>query len=69
MYRTNRIFMGHGTELEAKGFKISSKEESNVVFEQKDGKLFLHNEIPVIISSKSKNVKFVAGQFRKIDLN
>ena len=52
------IFMGNGTKLEANGYSISTFEKGNVVLEQNNGDLFLHNEVPLSISFKGKEIKF-----------
>lgn len=62
------LFMGNGKQLHANGYTISTSEKSNVVLEQKDGKLFLHNEVPVSISYNKNIEKFEVGVFRVISL-
>ncbi|GAB5552964.1 MAG: heparinase II/III family protein [Saprospiraceae bacterium] len=63
------LFMGNGTKLQANGYTISTAEKGNVVLESKDGKLSLHNEVPVIISFDKKEKKFEVGALREIQLN
>lgn len=63
------LFMGNGTQLKTKDFIISTIEKGNVVLEKKDGKLILHNEVPVIISLHTKEKKFKIGELRVINLN
>lgn len=60
------LFMGNGTELAANGFTITSAEKGNVVLEQKEGGLYLHNEVPVSISINNKKQTFKVGKMRKI---
>ncbi len=61
------IFMGNGTKLEANGYAISTFEKGNVVLEQKNGKLFLNNEVAVTISFNGKEKKFDVGEYRKVE--
>ena len=44
------LFMGNGTQLKAFNYKITSSIKGNVILEQKQGKLYLYNEVPVTIS-------------------
>ncbi|MRT93777.1 hypothetical protein [Ancylomarina sp. 16SWW S1-10-2] len=62
------LFMGNGTLLEANGVTISTSEKGNVVLEQKDGKLFLHNEVSVTITIGKKKKQFDASDRREIKL-
>lgn len=61
-------FMGNGTQLDAHGYGIAADERGNVVLEKKAGKLFLHNEVPVVITFKKKQYQFDTGSFRTITL-
>jgi hypothetical protein len=63
------LFLGKGTQLVANGFTITASEKGNVVLEQKEGELFLHNEVPVSIYTKNKETKFGAGDLRTITLD
>jgi len=63
------IFMGNGTKLGANGYSISTFERGNVVLEQKNGSLFLHNEVPLVISFHGKEKKFDVGDYREVKLN
>ncbi len=63
------LFMGNGTLLAASGFSISSTEKGNVVLEQKQGEVYLHNEVPVTIKFNKKEMKFDAGEHQKITIN
>ncbi len=62
------IFMGNGTKLEANGYAISTFEKGNVVLEQKNGELFLNNEVPVTISFNNTKKEFEVGEYRKVEL-
>lgn len=62
------LFMGNGTQLKANGFTITSAQKGNVVLEQKQGELYLHNEVPLSITIGKKTKKFEAGDLRKIHL-
>lgn len=61
------IFMGNGKVLSAKGYSVSCSEIGNMVLEQKDGELWLHNEVPVEITLGNRNEKFNVGEFREIN--
>tara|TARA_R110001592_G_scaffold88911_2_gene261641 strand:- start:1723 stop:4470 length:2748 start_codon:yes stop_codon:yes gene_type:complete len=63
------LFMGNGTELITNGITISSKEKGNVVLEKKEGKLFLNNEVTVVIKVGNKEKTFKVGNFRTISIN
>lgn len=60
------LFIGNGKQLIANGYSISATEAGNVVLEQKQGKLLLHNEVPVSISYNGTEKKFKAGPLRTI---
>lgn len=62
------LFMGNGKQLIANGYTISTNEVGNVVFEQKDGKFVLHNEVPVFIKYNKKEQEFGADVMREIKL-
>ncbi|MEI6865249.1 six-hairpin glycosidase [Flavicella sp.] len=62
------LFMGNGTELIANGITISCKEKGNVVLENKNGKLLMNNEVPVVIKFNKKEKSFDSGEFREINL-
>lgn len=62
------LFMGHGTHLEANGYTLSATEKGNVVVEQKNGKLSLHNEVPVVISFGKSSKRFDVGNLRMITI-
>ncbi|MEQ9220045.1 MAG: hypothetical protein RLO17_18470 [Cyclobacteriaceae bacterium] len=61
-------FMGNGTQLDAHGYGIAADEAGNVVLEKKEDKLYLHNEVPVVITFKKKQYQFDTGSFRTITL-
>lgn len=61
------LFMGNGKQLEANGYTISANEQGNVVLEQKDGKLMLHNEVPATISNGQIEKHFEVGELRIIN--
>jgi len=63
------LFMGNGTQLMAKGYTISTTEKGNVVLEQKNGQLMLHNEVPVRITKGKTEQQFDAGELHIIELN
>lgn len=63
------LFMGDGSKLGTSDISISTKEPGNVVLEQKDGKLMLHNEVPVAISHHRTKKDFGIGTIRKISLD
>ncbi|MCJ8164284.1 hypothetical protein MKJ04_05470 [Pontibacter sp. E15-1] len=63
------LFMGNGQLLKGKGFTISATKTGNVVLEKKNGKLLLHNEVPVSISNGEREQKFEPGDYREISLN
>ncbi|MEP5829318.1 MAG: hypothetical protein ABJ300_03535, partial [Maribacter dokdonensis] len=60
------LFMGNGTQLKTKDFVITSVEKGNVVLEQKDGKLYLHNEVPVKILIEGVANDYPVGPYRLI---
>ncbi len=60
------LFMGNGTQLKYGDYTISTTEIGNVVLKCENGKLTLHNEVPVTISHKRKNKKYEAGELRSI---
>ena len=62
------LFMGNGTHLEANGYTISTTEKGNVVLILKKGALNLHNEVPVVISYKNKEVRMDTGELRLINI-
>ncbi|AUC24120.1 hypothetical protein BTO15_16435 [Polaribacter sejongensis] len=62
------LFMGKGNHLKAKGYIITASTLGNVVLEVKNGQVFLHNEVPVIITQNNIEKKFSAGDFRVINL-
>ncbi len=62
------LFMGSGTSLTANGLTISTSEKGNVTLERKQGAFFLHNEVPVSISSNKTTKKLAAGEYRKLVL-
>ncbi|MEP5341828.1 MAG: six-hairpin glycosidase [Algibacter sp.] len=62
------LFMGNGTQLKTKSFSISTSKKGNVVLEQKDGELLLHNEVPVTITYNKKVKQFSVGRLRSIKI-
>ena len=62
------LFMGNGTKLEAKGIVISTIEKGNIVLEQKNEEVYLHNEVSVSISFKGKEMSFEVGENRIVDM-
>ncbi|MGQ1784605.1 hypothetical protein [Saccharicrinis sp. GN24d3] len=62
------LYMGNGTKLEAIGTIITTAEKGNVVLENKEGSLWLHNEVPVIIQKGTQKGTFAAGNLRVIKL-
>ncbi|MCG1037430.1 hypothetical protein [Polaribacter sargassicola] len=62
------LFMGKGNLLKAKSYTITTNTLGNVVLEIKNGQLFLHNEVPVIIIQNKKEKKFAEGDYRVINL-
>ena len=60
------LFMGNGTQLKTKDFVIASVEKGNVVLELKDGKLYLHNEVPVKILIEGVANDYPVGPYRLI---
>ncbi|MCG9792852.1 hypothetical protein [Flavobacterium algicola] len=58
------LFMGNGTELRTKDFAISATEKGNVVLERKEGKLYIHNEVPVTITAGKDSKHFDVGGYR-----
>ncbi|WP_291787864.1 six-hairpin glycosidase [Maribacter sp.] len=63
------IFIGNGKEVSAKGFSVSANELGNVVLKEKNGELWLHNEVEVTISHNNKEQEFKAGDLRVISIN
>ena len=63
------IFIGNGKEAAVKGFNISANEFGNVVLKEKDGELWLHNEVAVTITQDNKEQQFKAGDLRVISIN
>ncbi|KAA5825198.1 hypothetical protein FPF71_08385 [Algibacter amylolyticus] len=61
------LFMANGNLLENSDFKITTKQMGNVVLEVKNGKLWLNNEVPVIIKHNKKEREFKVGDFRIIN--
>lgn len=61
------IFMGNGTKMETNGFSIMATEKGNVVIERKNGKFYLHNEVPVTITSNKEEKQFIVGPYRSIE--
>lgn len=62
------LFMGNGRYFEANGYTISTAEKGNIVVEQKNGKLTLHNEVPVVISFGKNEKNFDVGDLRMIKI-
>ncbi|ALJ06756.1 hypothetical protein APS56_06040 [Pseudalgibacter alginicilyticus] len=62
------LFMGNGNYLKANDYTISTTEIGNVVLEEKEGQLWLHNEVPVVITYKNKKANFKAEDSRVINL-
>lgn len=62
------LFMGNGTQLKTKEYIISTAEKGNVVLEKREGKLFLHNEIPVTITFDKKVKQFSNDSMRIIKI-
>lgn len=60
------LFMGNGKTLKAKGFTMLANETGNVVLEQKQGRILLHNEVPVVITYKGKEERFEVSDLREI---
>lgn len=60
------LFLGKGNRLEANSFIISTSELGNVVLEQKEGELLLHNEVPVVIIHNGVEKDFPIGELRTI---
>lgn len=63
------LFMGNGKQLMANDYTISTSENGNVVLEQKEGRLFLHNEVPLVILHNKKEKEFNVGSFREVSLD
>lgn len=63
------LFMGSGTHLEVDGYTISTSAKGNVVVERQNGKLKLHNEVPVVISYGENEKRFDIGDLRTIKIN
>ncbi|MDE3740987.1 six-hairpin glycosidase [Maribacter polysaccharolyticus] len=61
------LFMGNGTTLEANGLTLMASEKGNVVLEQKEGGLYLHNEVPVTLKSDKEEKQFGVGPYRSIE--
>ncbi len=62
------LFMGNGKLLIGEGYTISTTEIGNVILEKKDGKLMLHNEIPVTISYNKSDKRYEIGELRSIEI-
>lgn len=60
------LFMGNGTQLKTADFEITANEKGNVILQKKDGKLFLHNEVPVVLAFHGDENKFDVGKMREI---
>ncbi|WP_430424766.1 hypothetical protein [Maribacter litoralis] len=60
------LFMGNGTQLTTKDITISAAEKGNVVLERKDGKWYVHNEIPVKITINGVANDYPVGEYRFI---
>ncbi|VXB01632.1 heparinase II/III family protein [Maribacter litoralis] len=60
------LFMGNGTQLTTKDVTISAAEKGNVVLERKDGKWYVHNEVPVKITIDGVSNDYPAGEYRFI---
>lgn len=60
------LFMGNGTKLDANKFSITASKKGNVVLEQKQGKIYLHNEVSVTIRFNNKENVFDSGNLRAI---
>jgi hypothetical protein len=63
------LFIGNGKEMKANGIVISSEKEANIVLEQENGQLYLHNDVAITISFNGKENKFESGDLRKININ
>lgn len=61
------FFMGNGTLLKVNDITISSNEKGNVVLEKKEGKFYLHNQVPVRITFHNSEKRFEANNYRKIE--
>ncbi len=62
------LFMGNGTQLRANKYQLLTAEKGNVVLEQKEGKLFLHNNVAVTIFYGKKKTRFESGELREIEI-
>jgi hypothetical protein len=62
------LFMGNGKLLNAHGYSVTSNQKGNVVLEKKDGKLLLHNEVPVVITFDNTQSEFDTGENREVNL-
>lgn len=62
------LFLAKGNQLEANTYSITASKAGNVVLEQKEGQLFLHNEVSVLITHNKKEKEFKAGTLRAITL-
>ncbi|WP_282143714.1 six-hairpin glycosidase [Cellulophaga baltica] len=63
------LFLGNGTELTAKRYKMATNKKGNVVLEIKAGKLFLNNEVSVTITHDKKEKQFAVGAYRSVQLD
>ncbi|WP_209435192.1 heparinase II/III family protein [Maribacter forsetii] len=61
------LFMGNGTQQRTNDIAISSTEKGNVVVEIKGGKMYLHNEVPVIITKGDVENEYPVGAYRLIE--
>lgn len=62
------LYMGNGKQLNANGYSLTASQNGNAVLEFKEGVFTLHNEVPVKITFKNKEVRFDAGELRSISL-
>ncbi|WP_052823339.1 hypothetical protein [Neotamlana sedimentorum] len=62
------VFVGNGKAVKAKDYSIFAQKTGNVVLKFTEGKLWLHNEIPVKIKFNNKTVNFEAGDLRYIQI-
>ncbi|WP_185967754.1 hypothetical protein [Formosa sediminum] len=63
------LFIGNGKQVKANRYTISSTEYGNVVLKQEQGKLMLHNEVPIDISFNNNITTFEEGSLRVINVN
>jgi len=63
------IFIGNGREVSAKGYTIIASEIGNVVLKKTEGKLLLHNDVPITITYKNRKQEFQSNDLRSITLN